>query len=477
MGRRLLSLLGSIAGAVALAALVLLTGSCGTGAPGPLAELMALPDAPTVVVFVPGTTGTELRDRETGELIWGSGQALLRPRDGGYSLALPLAPDDPRRQRLEPGALLHRLSLFGILNKAVYGPVLGWLEDHGYPRGDLETARPGERLFSFAYDWRRSNVDSARTLARRLAELRRDLAQPQLQVALICQSNGASICRYLMKYGDAGLAAAAAGEGAPPEGIRFTRLVLVGTANGGSLRVLRLLDRGRTYLSPVGRHWSAEALFTFPGLYQDLPAYNPRPFVDEDGNELADDIFDPQTWRRFELGIYRPEVQRRLLRVGDEDLFGDAAARDAYLERVLAEARQFHRLLRRDPEGYDPPPIYLIQNIYTPTAHRALVTRRRDGGWRALYTGDRALAGYPALRSRLSAPGDEHATQASQLWLSPRELEAVEGEPLYIRGGHFEMILHPAAKRRLTEILKLEPSPEAGSESAPASTPDEPAFP
>lgn len=438
---------------------------------------MARPDVPTVVVFVPGTTGTELRDRETGELLWGNGRALMQPRDGGYSLALPLNPEDPRRWQLEPTGLLQRLSLFGVFTKAVYGPLLGWLEDHGYPRGNLAAPRPGERLFTFAYDWRRSNVDSARQLAQRLEQLRRDLDPPRLEVALICQSNGASICRYLMKYGDVGLAEATAGDRAPPEGIHFTHLILVGTANGGSLRVLRLLDRGRTYLQPVGRRWSPEALFTFPGLYQDLPAYNPRPFLDADGEELEADIFDPQTWRRYELGIFRPRVQRRLERADDESLFGDAVARDAHLRRVLEEARQFHQLLRQDPEGYAPPPIHSIQNIYTPTAHRALVVRQRGSGWRTLYTGDRGLRAHPELRDRLSAPGDEHAAQASQLWLSPREQAALQGEPLYIRGGHFEMILHPDAKRRLTEILRLPAAAEPRAESAPVSDQESTASP
>ena len=63
----------------------------------------------------------------------------------------------------------------------------------------------------------------------------------------MCQSNGERICRYLAKYGAATLEEAEAGRTAPLPGIAIEKVLLVGTSNAGSLRILRELNRGRSY--------------------------------------------------------------------------------------------------------------------------------------------------------------------------------------------------------------------------------------
>ena len=61
----------------------------------PVALPPAAPEAVAhPVVFVPGLTGSKLSDPRDGALIWGATAQLLRPHDGGYRLALPLAGDD-----------------------------------------------------------------------------------------------------------------------------------------------------------------------------------------------------------------------------------------------------------------------------------------------------------------------------------------------------------------------------------------------
>ena len=49
------------------------------------------------VVVIPGVTGTRLRNVETGRVVWGKAGSVFYPRDGGYSLALPIDQqgDDP----------------------------------------------------------------------------------------------------------------------------------------------------------------------------------------------------------------------------------------------------------------------------------------------------------------------------------------------------------------------------------------------
>ncbi|MCP4739980.1 MAG: hypothetical protein GY873_37910, partial [Bosea sp.] len=172
------------------------------------------------------------------------------------------------------------------------------LEKEGFTRGDLEHPRPQDRLFAFAYDWRRDAVLTAQLLAERLDAVRARQGVHKLRLALICQSNGGQICRYLARFGAAGLAAAEAGELGPPSQLEIEHLVLVGSAAGGSLRILREIHRGRSYIGVVGRKIQPEVLFSIPALFQDLPVVRPDLFLGADGEPLDVDLFDAEAWRR-----------------------------------------------------------------------------------------------------------------------------------------------------------------------------------
>ncbi|MCP4559385.1 MAG: hypothetical protein GY837_02580, partial [Bosea sp.] len=185
------------------------------------------------VILVPGITGSLLRDRETREIIWGTGYRLVSPHDGGYSVARPIS--GRPAPELEAFAVIEKLRL-GTVEKDIYGPIARLLETNGYRRGDLNAPRPEDDLFLFPYDWRLDNEVAVRELLEKLEGVRQARGEDRLAVDLICQSNGAHICRYLVKYGDAPFADAEAGRAAPPAAIDVVKLVLVGTSNGGSLR-------------------------------------------------------------------------------------------------------------------------------------------------------------------------------------------------------------------------------------------------
>jgi hypothetical protein len=428
-----------------LAAAWIATGGTAGGAPEPH------PGLTVPVVLVPGVTGTALRERDGGAVLWGRGKNLVLPRDGGYRLALPLGTSPGAPTTLEPAFVLEKIRL-GPLVKPIYGPLLRLLEARGLPRGDLAAPHPGELLFAFAYDWRRSNVESAGRLAEQLAGLRRVRGEERLRVRLLCQSGGAHICRWLAKYGAATLEQAEGGAG-PLPWLEIETLVLAGSANGGALRILRELDRGRSYLPPgLGRRLTPEVLFTFPSLFQDLVGYREDLFLDEDGRPLAIDLFDPASWERHGWSVFAPRTREHLERRNRPDVFGDEEDRRAYLARQLADARRFRRLLEQDPPGFVAPRLVLVANAYKPTAERAVVAPA--GGRRRLsFTGDRLIRRGGPLWPRATAPGDGHATVASQRALSPAELAALEGEPLYVPGDHFTLLHHPAARRRFVEVL------------------------
>ncbi len=424
---------------------------------GPRAAPRILPERPSAgppavpVIFVPGVTGVVLRDSKTGEVAWGLGRNLLGPKDGAYSLALPGIHEDPALPDLEPVAPIEEIALFGI-HKPIYGPIRKLLVGAGYMQGHLESPRPGETLFFFNYDWRRDLTESAGILRQQLEELRRVRGIERLEVDLVCQSSGAHLCRYLAKYGAVPLAEAEAGGGGLPPTLAVRRLVLVGSSNGGSLRILREIDRGRRYVPLIGRRMRPEVTFTYPALFQDLPIYRRDLFLDVKGKPLDIDLFDPESWHRYGWSIYGEATARRLREDGAPQFLGDEAERDAWLRRSLSEARRFQELLHADAPNFGQTRVYVVGSADQPTPDRAVLVQKGEE-WRTLFTGDPALRRQPLLYALATASGDEHATLASQDWLSPQEQAALVLPPRRVHGGHFEALLTEEVQRFLLEAL------------------------
>ena len=434
---------------LALAAGFLWLAGC-SSTPAPVLEPLLELETRAPVVLVPGVTGVSLKNLDSQKLVWGRGANFITPHDRGYGIIRSVLPDAERR--IEPGEVIEEIRLLGVFKKPVYGSLSTLFEANGYRQGDLDAPETGDSFFLFSYDWRGDNVEAAGLLAEKLEALRRSRGDDRLPVTLICQSNGAHICRYLAKYGGAPLAEAEAGRAGPPGELEIRGLIMVGTSNGGGLRILRELNRGRKYISLVGRTLSPEAFFTVESLYQDLPTYRTGLFVDETGQELDVDLFDAETWRTYQWSIFAEEPARRLARGTNPEIFGTEDDRMEFLRRMLDRSSRLQAVLKRDVGGLGPIRYSLVRSSSQPTPDRAVLVRS-DGDWRTLFTGDKELAKQPALERLVSAPGDGHATVESQLWLSPEELELLDGEPFEAQGGHFEMILDPATHECLLDVV------------------------
>jgi hypothetical protein len=367
------------------------------------------------VVLVPGMTGSKLCDRATGRLLWGSAPQMLRPWDGGYRLAAPLSGAE---DGVVPCGVIREIRI-GHWRKDIYGGLIAFLEKNGH------------NVLVFDHDWRRDSIESAQRLASMLERAAAERGDSQF--ALICQSNAAYICRYLVKYSHS-------------PGLRIDKIILVGTANGGAIRILRELNRGRQYLRFIGTRFRPETFFSLPAVFQDLPVHRADLFVDERGQSVDADLFDPATWQRYGWSVFAPRVAARL---EQSRRFGTANDRLAYLGRVLAGARQMHDLLQRDT-GAALPRYYSMQSIDLPTPSRA--TLRKSGGrWQTLF--------------HENLPGDRYATAESQEWISREEREALAEPTIYVRGRHFEMITTAAARAELLRILQS--STDARVQAAP----------
>ena len=423
-----------------------------TGAPASERSNVKGGGSPRVpVIFVPGVTGVELQELESGKILWGKGINLIFPRDHGYGIARAIEAG-PSRSRVGAGSVIRRLRLAGVVRKAVYQPLVDLLEERGYRVGDLADPQPGDTLFLYGYDWRQSNVDSAHQLLEQLERVRASRGEERLPVVLVCQSNGAHLCRYLARYGFASLEEAAIGQGAAPSTLDIQRVVLMGASNGGSLRILREINRGRKYVPWVGRRWAPEAFFGYESLYQDLPAYTEDLFVDIEGRPMSVDLYDVASWIRYQWSVFAPSVKSRLAQNRHPDLFGDASARQAFLETALRNAELMQEVLRKDSGGSTAGRYYLVQNDFNATTARAVLVEGQSG-WETYFLGDDALDRFPHLVGRLAAAGDGHATLESQKWLSAPERQSSSSEVMNVPGSHFDMIHSPEAQGYLLEIL------------------------
>ena len=430
----------------------LMFGSC-SGAPTPILPSLKQTQPKTPVIYVPGSTGTELRDRESQRIVWGRGRQLVLPRDGGYAIARPIrfAPDSDE-SRLEVAEAIRKIRLAGVFTQDVYGPIARLLEDNGYRLGDLDAPKPEDSAFLFAYDWRLDHRLAAARLLERLEALRAARGEERLAVDLICQSNGAYICRYLLKYGGAPLDEAEAGTARPPQLLDVRKMILMGNSNGGSLRMLREIHRGRSYVAVIGRKMRPEVLFSIPALFQDLPAVRRDLFLDAEGEPLDVDLFDAESWRRHGWSVFAPATRERIARGDGAELFGDEEQQMEYLRRVLAYARRFQQVLARDVPEFRAPRYYMLQSDALETPDRAVLIEGEDG-WETLFTGDKKLKRLGNAHRLATAKGDGHGTVDSQMWLSPQEKRALAAEPFYVDDDHFDLILKPETHRRLLDYL------------------------
>jgi hypothetical protein len=138
--------------AIALA-VVLVSAGCASIQPPVLDPAVAAMEDRPAVIFVSGLTGTVLYDRETQRVTWGDARSTLLPRDRGRAMAKPIGGAEDRVEVREP---ILDMSLRPFYRYEVYRPIVTTLEANGFKRG--------RDLFLFGYDWRQSNVESARGL-------------------------------------------------------------------------------------------------------------------------------------------------------------------------------------------------------------------------------------------------------------------------------------------------------------------------
>lgn len=407
------------------------------------------------VIVIPGSAGSRLVHEGSGKVVWGAlGGNAADPEDplDLPLITLPLRPDAPDAGVRPDGVLEYfQVRLLGLsVQLKAYFHILSTLGAGGYR--DESMARSGAvrydddhfTCFQFDYDWRldlasnaarlKTFIDTKRSLVRAQIQERFGVDRPDIRFDIVGHSMGGLLTRYFLRYGDQPLPA----DGSLPTldwrgAADVERVILVAPPNAGSHKAVLQLINGVQH-GPALPDFPAAVFGTFPASYQLLPRARHRLVVDGADNEQIVDLFDPQTWLEYGLGLMdvrQDETLRRLL----PDV-ADAAERRRialdFLRLRLAQAEQFHRALdvpSRPPAGTE---LMLIAGDSEKTGQ---VVTIEQGAARVLNYG---LGDGSVLRS--SALMDE---RVGSVW-QPRLVSPVEWhDVLFLAGRHLMLTKDP----------------------------------
>ncbi len=375
-------------------------------------QSMAVENQPPVV-FIHGILGSKLKDESTDQELWfGPLWRLLFHDHAELALAIDPATLEPQAGSLKPFAIADNTA-----GKDYYGNVMRTLEEVG----GYEPAVPGQAVragakyyYPFYYDWRLDNAHNAARLADFIDQIRQDFGDPDLKVDIIAHSMGGLIARYYIRYGRTDVLDSNDFPVNMYGGERVRRVILLGTPNLGSVKILNAFIDG----IQVGfRKIGTEILVTMPSMYQLLPHPLNNWIVTAAGAPLDRDIFDVDTWRRFGWSIFAEDTRARIL-----SRFESAAAGEVYLdtlelyfEKSLARARRFVWSLTV-PLPDEHPKLIVFGGDCTLTPARILVEEVGGISEIRLYPDEVAQPvpgmDYDAL---LLEPGDGAVTKASLL--------------------------------------------------------------
>jgi pimeloyl-ACP methyl ester carboxylesterase len=380
-----------------------------------------IPKGKPPIIIIPGITGSELVNRETGRLVW---FRTFRSKDD--DIRLPISPNlAENKDDLIPGDIIRGVRIIRFLPEVeIYERLISSLEERGgYTEGKWD--EPGEdghqdKFYVFPYDWRRDNVETARLLVRRVDELKKKLGKPNLKFNIIAHSMGGLISRYAAMYGDADIPLRPQPTWAGAR--HFDKIFLVGTPNEGSVRALDALLNGLSYVGgginiPFMRNITRFDVFSIPSIYQLLPHNASLRAYDEDLKPLKIDIYDPQTWEEYDWSIWKDRgFQRRVSRQEQQ-------LAQQYFRVALERAKNFHDAINISAGDKVPVSFYLIGADCKDTPSGFILRRneKRDswitqfkpGSFRRS-NGDRVSA--DEVRPLLLTNGDSVVTKSSLSW-------------------------------------------------------------
>lgn len=344
------------------------------------------------IIVIPGVAGTSLADANSGKNAFGSfGFHSYWPstEKDNKLLALPLT-NNQKQNKVIPTSVLDefRINLFPfpVFNVSVYSTIVKSLAKSGYQtaKGDESISRYKSKrntpIFEFAYDWRRSNADSAIELSKFIQEKiyraeSQNIYKKEQKFDILCHSMGCLVARYYLRYGDQGLGTS---EEAPALDWRGSKnienVIMVAPPNKGSIDALSDLVNGYYLHKPIKwLKYPSAVLGTMPSLYELLPRDDIAEAIDHKGREI--DLMDPILWQSMSWGLLNPNQANILKQISPDDTTSDeryALASDLQ-RKLLQRAKLFHS--RLDSKSTPPGNLnfYLFAGTGQPTESKVRV--------------------------------------------------------------------------------------------------------
>ena len=230
------------------------------------------------------------------------------------------------------------------MNEDFYGKIIQTLGEIGnYQLMEIgqKPDKTRKNYYVFFYDWRQDNVETARNLADFIDQIRVDYGDPGLKVDIVAHSMGGLISRYYIRYGREDVLDSNDFPVNMYGGERVRRVILLGTPNLGSVKILNLFIDGVELGTREKIH--TETLATMPSLFQLFPHPLNNWIITAEGKRLDRDLFDINLWRRFQWSIFDPEVRQRIREsfTTEQESQEYLKVLEAYFEKNLERARRF----------------------------------------------------------------------------------------------------------------------------------------
>jgi pimeloyl-ACP methyl ester carboxylesterase len=197
-------------------------------------------------IFIPGILGSVLE--KEGRVLWGEQQSLFTFSE----LALPLNErTDSYKSSIKATRAINNIAILGAFKIHQYDSLYATLGEIGYIEGS--------NLFSFPYDWRQSNFESAAALSQFIEAI------PALdgEFDIIAHSMGGLVARIYIKEHD--------------KKRRVRTVFNLAVPFQGSLSSLDTLENGWGRLATTivgGSSAIREVVLSFPSIYELLPRYS-----------------------------------------------------------------------------------------------------------------------------------------------------------------------------------------------------------
>ncbi|MBL4660164.1 MAG: hypothetical protein JKY19_07395 [Alcanivoracaceae bacterium] len=294
-------------------------------------------DTTTPLILIHGILGSKLKRKSTNKEIWPDNvRKLVFSRY--KNLAFEINPEtiEPYQSDYEAFEILDSITGF-----SVYQEIIDTLVDYGnYQLTDInEPFKPGRKLYVFNYDWRQDNVITVKQLDDFINTIQAkysDNINTKQKVDIVAHSMGGLISRYYMRYGTSDVLNDNEFTINLDGAKNIRRAVFLGTPNLGLvLSVNRFVNGYRFGLRTI----PIEVMITMPSIYQLLPHSISNWIVDLKGNKIDIDVFDQETWQKYQWAIYDPKVQQRIIE--------NSSSRKAGLKQVETLKKFFHKNLER----------------------------------------------------------------------------------------------------------------------------------